>query len=565
MYSSPYYKGLRGWLYVILALLLSGCVVEPLAQQHVSYSRSKSAFALSIGALPVNMLANPGPQCIYRSVPPLAVSRRRAQIRILTQNAFGLDKDGNESCQARATRLGTIIANAAPPYDIVALQEHWDSLDLGIVDCGADQLDNAIWSTGRYRNSNNFFRHRPVGEFFQGETDGGLSIFTLHTIEKFDENEWDDIPGLFNILHGSTFSRIKLMGTNISIDFYNTHLLAEEADDCSPNCRRQELQELRDEIILHSKTSGNPVIVVGDFNIGGPPSCRGNDRYADIMELLENPRDLWLEAHPNNEGFTADCVRNTVKQEVEGPCTTRDRIDFIFLVESPNLTNSTFQVVLRAENDMKLAEFMRSNGKHVADHFGLEAFLEVRERGRVNIPFIGLAQKCMAVSGDQTADGTAVQLFACNGGAGQRWTLGYDGQLRSTSGKCLTIRDGSTANRTLAEISTCSGSAAQRFDYTAAGELRSRLDPNKCVEVRGGFTDNGTPIQLFDCNGTASQQWTDRPPPVVDANRCAQIAAEISLLRQELPDTPKVNERKQILKEIGRLVDRLQQLGCPQK
>ena len=392
------------------------------------------------------------------------------------------------------------------------------------------------------------------------ETDGGQSIFTLHPIEEFDENEWNDNRFA---LQGSTFSRIKLNGTNIRVDFYNVHLLAEGADDCTPDCRREELQELRQEIIRHSKTSGNPVIVAGDFNIGGPPSCEGNDRYTDIMEILENPRDLWLEAHPNLNGFTEDCQSNTVLREVD-PCVNSDRVDFMFLVESPNLTNSRYAVVLRDANDMQIAAFTRSNGKHVSDHFGIEATLDIRERGRINTPFVGLAQKCMGVSGGQTANGTPVQLLTCDGTARQRWTLGYDGQLRGIGGKCLTVSFSSTANRTVTELQTCTGSRAQRFDYTAAGELRSSLDANKCVEVRGGFTADGTPIQIFDCNGTASQKWQDFPSPVVNTDRCSKISAMIDEERAKLQeDDLDINERREILKGIGRLKDEAKRLGCP--
>ncbi len=445
----------------ILMFSLVACFAVP-ATQRTHSGTVTSVLASPLASIPFTLLADPGPQCVYRGTPPIAVSKRRAQIRVLTQNTFGLDKDGNSNCEARATRIGQIIANASPAYDIVALQEHWNSLDFGIADCGGDQLEDAIWSTGRYGNSNNYYRQRPEGEAWQGETDGGQSIFTLHPIEFFDENEWDDIPGAFEQLQGSTFSRIKLNGTNIRIDFYNVHLLAESADNCSASCRRKQLQELRNEIILHSETSGNPVIIAGDFNIGGPPACTGNNRYADIMEMLGNPRDLWLEAHPNLNGYTADCRFNTVLQDVEA-CSYLERIDFMFLIQSPQLTNSTYIVVLRNASDMKLAKFTRSNGKHVSDHFGIEAILDIRERGRANTAFISLAQKCMDVSGGQTDDGTPIQLFTCNGTPAQRWTLGYDGQLRGVGGKCLTVRNSSTANSTVTELRSCTGSAAQRF------------------------------------------------------------------------------------------------------
>lgn len=461
---------------------------------------------------PLVPLAAPGPLCSYTGRPPAAVSNRRTRVRVLTQNAFGLDRDGDANCRARGQALGRHIANASPPFDVVALQEHWEIFDAGISDCDPSHLTDAIWSTGRYRASNNYYRHRPRGEPLQLEVDGALSIFTLHPIEAFDENEWDHIPrdGPVKTLHGSTFSRIRLNDSGVRVDVYNVHLLAQGADGCDRACRRGELEELRDQIRSHSGGSGNPVLVMGDFNIGGPPSCAGNERYQDIMQVLEGPRDLWLEAHPADDGFTVDCLLNSTLSGVEPGCAYRERIDFMFAVESPRLTNSRYHLVLAAPGDIRVARIRRSNGGPVSDHFGIEATLELRERGQPNTPLRGLAGKCMDVAGGQSADGTPVQLFDCNGTAAQRWTLGHDGQLRGLAGKCLTVRFGSTANRTPVELRACTGSASQRFDLTAAGELRSRLNASKCVEVQGGFTANRTPVQLFDCNGTASQLWQDQ-------------------------------------------------------
>ncbi len=461
-----------------------------------------------------NIATKPGPECVYQGAPPpTAVSKQAARIRILTQNTFSLDRDGNDDCIARALALGNSIAHASPAYDIVGLQEHWNSMDAGLEDCGASELTDAIQSTGRYGYNDDDYLYRPHGDWSQGETDGGLSVFSRHPVQKFVENEWDTQPGVFDQLQGSTFSRIKLAGSNISVDFYNTHLLA-EVDDCGPDCRRAEIKELRDEILLYSKNSGNPVIIAGDFNIAGPPVCKGNDRYADLMELLENPRDLWLETHPAEKGFTDDCVENNVLHEVDPFCSQRQRIDFMFVVTSPNLQSSYYDVVVSQPSDLFLAKFTRANGRHVSDHFGLDATLDIRYRGRVSTQFQGLAGKCMDVADGQSAEGTPVQLLTCNSSsAAQRWTLDHLGQLRGLGGTCLTVRGGSSTNGTATELRTCTAAANQRFDYTAAGELRTRLSPSKCVEVRGGFTGDRTPIQVYDCNGTASQLWQDYVTP----------------------------------------------------
>ncbi len=48
----------------------------------------------------------------------------------------------------------------------------------------------------------------------------------------------------------------------------------------------------------------------------------------------------------------------------------------------------------------------------------------------------GIAGKCVDVAGANSANGTAVQLWTCNGTNAQQWTVGTDGTLRAL-GKCM--------------------------------------------------------------------------------------------------------------------------------
>ncbi|WP_037776260.1 glycoside hydrolase family 30 beta sandwich domain-containing protein, partial [Streptomyces pristinaespiralis] len=54
---------------------------------------------------------------------------------------------------------------------------------------------------------------------------------------------------------------------------------------------------------------------------------------------------------------------------------------------------------------------------------------------------VGLGGKCLDVAGGSSADGTAVQLWDCNGSAAQRWTLRSDGSVQAL-GKCLDVTSG---------------------------------------------------------------------------------------------------------------------------
>jgi glucosylceramidase len=121
-------------------------------------------------------------------------------------------------------------------------------------------------------------------------------------------------------------------------------------------------------------------------------------------------------------------------------------------------------------------------------------------------PITGLAGKCVDVAAANSADGTAVQLYTCNGSSAQRWTRATDGTLRAL-GKCLDVNAGSTADGARVQIYTCNGSAAQQWTYTAGRDL---VNPqaNKCLDVTGNNSADGTPLQIWTCTGAANQKWT---------------------------------------------------------
>jgi len=118
----------------------------------------------------------------------------------------------------------------------------------------------------------------------------------------------------------------------------------------------------------------------------------------------------------------------------------------------------------------------------------------------------GLAGKCVDVRAGGTANGTIVQLYACNGTTAQRWTIGTDGTVRAL-GKCLDVSGGSTADGARVQLWDCNGSGAQRWTYTAARDL---VNPqaNKCLDVTGNNSADSTPLQIWTCGGGANQKWT---------------------------------------------------------
>ncbi|MER7929241.1 family 16 glycosylhydrolase [Streptomyces sp. NPDC096057] len=118
----------------------------------------------------------------------------------------------------------------------------------------------------------------------------------------------------------------------------------------------------------------------------------------------------------------------------------------------------------------------------------------------------GLAGKCVDVNGANSANGTAVQLYDCNGSAAQQWTVGSDGTIRAL-GKCLDVAGGGTADGTKVQLYDCNGSAAQKWAVSSANDI---VNPqaDKCLDVTGNTSANSTPLQIWTCSGGANQKWT---------------------------------------------------------
>ncbi|MFJ8331803.1 lectin [Streptomyces sp. NPDC094437] len=118
----------------------------------------------------------------------------------------------------------------------------------------------------------------------------------------------------------------------------------------------------------------------------------------------------------------------------------------------------------------------------------------------------GLDGRCLDVAGANPADGTAVQLYDCNGTTAQQWTVGTDGTLRAL-GKCLDVTDFSVADGAKAQLWTCAGTPNQQWTVTAAQDI---VNPaaDKCLDVTDNASVNGARAQLWTCGGTANQKWT---------------------------------------------------------
>ncbi|MFI6009829.1 ricin-type beta-trefoil lectin domain protein [Streptomyces sp. NPDC051243] len=132
----------------------------------------------------------------------------------------------------------------------------------------------------------------------------------------------------------------------------------------------------------------------------------------------------------------------------------------------------------------------------------------------VTIEVPGAAGSCLDVAGGGKTNGTPVQIYTCNGGAAQQWTLEGsedDLHLRNVgSQKCLDVAKNASANGTKIQIYDCYKSEGQSWkgDVRAAAPLKS-VTTGKCVDL-SAFTKS-TDARLWDCKNAGSQKFRIKP------------------------------------------------------
>ncbi|MFD7700498.1 ricin-type beta-trefoil lectin domain protein [Streptomyces caelestis] len=132
----------------------------------------------------------------------------------------------------------------------------------------------------------------------------------------------------------------------------------------------------------------------------------------------------------------------------------------------------------------------------------------------VTIEVPGAKGNCLDVAGGGKTNGTPVQIYTCNGGAAQQWTLEgseNDLHLRNVgSQKCLDVAGNASANGTKIQISDCYTSKGQSWkgDVRATAPLKS-VTTGKCLDL-SAFTKS-TDARLWDCKDASSQKFLIKP------------------------------------------------------
>ncbi|MFJ5921927.1 ricin-type beta-trefoil lectin domain protein [Kitasatospora sp. NPDC092948] len=119
-------------------------------------------------------------------------------------------------------------------------------------------------------------------------------------------------------------------------------------------------------------------------------------------------------------------------------------------------------------------------------------------------PAVG-SGKCLDTSNSVDANGTAIQIWDCNYGAGQKATAQPNGTVKVLS-RCLDVTGAQTGNGTKIQLWNCDGNPAQQWVFLSDGSLFNPMS-GRCLDIPNGNIANGTQLQIWDCNQTYAQRW----------------------------------------------------------
>ncbi|WP_422665139.1 glycoside hydrolase family 27 protein [Actinacidiphila cocklensis] len=118
------------------------------------------------------------------------------------------------------------------------------------------------------------------------------------------------------------------------------------------------------------------------------------------------------------------------------------------------------------------------------------------------------AGKCLDAYNNSLTNGSAVEIWSCNGGVNQAWTRASGGRITVYGGtKCLDAYDNQTAPGTKVEIWDCNGGANQQWRANSDGSITG-VQSGLCLDVTGASTADGALAELWTCNGGANQRWS---------------------------------------------------------
>jgi hypothetical protein len=104
-----------------------------------------------------------------------------------------------------------------------------------------------------------------------------------------------------------------------------------------------------------------------------------------------------------------------------------------------------------------------------------------------------------------TSPKNPVQVYGCNGGTAQAWTLEPNGSIELKR-YCLDVDASGTASGTTIDLYTCNGGGAQQWRMLTNQTIvnsESRL----CLDDPDASELNSSQLQIWSCDGDPQQNW----------------------------------------------------------
>jgi hypothetical protein len=115
--------------------------------------------------------------------------------------------------------------------------------------------------------------------------------------------------------------------------------------------------------------------------------------------------------------------------------------------------------------------------------------------------------RCLDVPNSTTTNGTQLQIWDCNAGSNQSWTLTSAKELQVYGNKCLDVAGAATSPGSKVDIWDCNGGTNQQWTVNSNGTITG-VGSGLCLDVVGAGTANGALIDIWTCNGGSNQHWT---------------------------------------------------------
>lgn len=132
--------------------------------------------------------------------------------------------------------------------------------------------------------------------------------------------------------------------------------------------------------------------------------------------------------------------------------------------------------------------------------------------GTISVTGTGNVTMCLDVAGGATASGSLVIVSNCGNSSGT-WTEEGNGKIvNAASGMCLDDPGFATANGTQLDIWPCDDGTNQQWTIpysrrASTGYMKTKISSSKCVADNSDVTTNGNPITINDCLGNNAQYW----------------------------------------------------------